>query len=122
MTGPPLGRGSPRAQLSPETRVELVTELAARPDCFELMRRAMDDPTLRELTIDAALEGWKSLASQDGSAAQSWRLARWLADCGVGRNTLRDFATDASLVFTERASRGVSARRRSDDGSGWRCR
>ena len=60
------------------------------------MRRAIDDPTLRELAMDAAREGWKSLASQDGNAAQSWKVARWLADCGVGRSTLRDFATDGA--------------------------
>jgi hypothetical protein len=85
-----------KARLSSEVRVELVKEIAARPDCFEFLRPAMDDPTLRELAKDAALEGWKSLASRDGSAARSWKLARWLAYCGVGRNGLRDFAADGA--------------------------
>jgi hypothetical protein len=75
-----------------------------------LMRRAIDDPTLRELAMDAAREEWKSLASQDGNAAQSWKVARWLADCGVGRSTLRDFATDGA--WSSRSAPVADARRR----------
>jgi hypothetical protein len=84
------------ARLGSEARGQLVKEIAARPDCFEFLRPAMDDPIVRALATDVAVERWKSLASRDGSAAQSWKLGRWLADCCVGRNGLRDFASDGA--------------------------